>query len=162
MSKITIQVDGKDVGLRFDYPAIKWFIKAGVAVAELTGEKDTYWVLDAKGDPTGDMTAEGLAKLIECGYRNDCLIKEVKPSIPYESFIDFVGTADKSVLVDIMNCYADSSVLKKPIAEEEKKRLPMNPSISTPSSPSATESLAGDPGNLSEQPSETSSLPLTG
>jgi hypothetical protein len=114
---IQITIDGNSVGLKFGYPAIKWFTEASLKQA------DIYFV-QAEG---GGFTVEGLAKLIECSYKNNCFIKETDPLIPYERFFNFVEQSmeteeGRAQLVKITEVYAESSVMKRLIDEQKKSQ----------------------------------------
>src|SRR6188472_4661141 len=113
---ISIQVSGKPVGLKFAYPAVKWFLEAA------TTRADVFFV---EGDAGSMVTDYGMAKLIHCAYRNNCLIKETEPVLAFEDFINFVEEetekTDSTVLADIYTCYAESSISKKIVADTEKK-----------------------------------------
>lgn len=113
----TIQINGRQVGLKFAFPAIKWFTE------ENAKRPDIYFV---KGDSEG-FTVEGLAKLIECSYKNHCLIKETEPSIPYEIFFDYVENNQETEegqkeLTRITEVYAQSSVMKRVIENQKKSQ----------------------------------------
>lgn len=110
----TIQINGQTVGLKFAYPAIKWFTEESI-------KSDLFFV---PGE-TGGFTVEGLAKLIECSYKNNCLIKETEPVLKYEDFYNYVeGSQDtddgQKELTRVTEVYAESSVMKK-IMDIQKK-----------------------------------------
>ena len=117
----TIDLNGTPVGLKFAYPAIKLFTEACVK------NTDIYFI--GEGD-AGGFTVEGLAKLIECSYRNNCILKEVEPALKFEDFYNYVEQAQETPegleeLKKVSEVYADSTVMKKLIAsnkELEKKR----------------------------------------
>lgn len=128
-----IEINGQQVGLKFAYPAIKWFMEAAAG-------SDLYFI---EGD-SGGFTVEGLAKLIQCSYKNNCLLKEVEPVLTYEDFFNWVeqgqetetGQAD---LIRVTDVYAQSTVMKK-LIDSQKKSQVINPSTSTISNQSVTES----------------------
>lgn len=143
MSYTKITIEGHEVGLRFAYPSIRWFAEANQT------NKDAYFM---PGE-TGDFSVEGLAKLVQCSYWNNCLIKEVDRVIPYETFYNWVEDLHNTdegqkELQRIMLVYAESSVMKK-VMEEQKKNLNQTDLLTlTESNPSVTESLESGPGNL--------------
>lgn len=117
---IQIQINGQAVGLKFAYNTVKWFLEACIK----DKEDNTYF---APGD-TGGFTIDGLAKLIECAYRQNCKIKEVEPVLKFEDFYNFVEDAQYSedgqtVLLKVMEAYTESSVSKKVVELSEKKNL---------------------------------------
>lgn len=116
----TIQINGQTVGLKFAYPAIKWFTEATM--------KDPDGIFFTPGGES-TFTVEGLAKLIQCSYRNHCLIKEVEPTLSYEDFFDFVEENQDTEegqreLMRITEVYAAASVMKRLI--EAQKKNPAN------------------------------------
>lgn len=113
---IKILVAGQEVGLKFGYPAIRWFSEE----SELN--KSAFFM---PGE-SFDFSVEGFAKLMQCGYRNHCLIKEVDPELKYQDFVEWVEveneTEDKQAMKDVLKAYTDSSVMKKAIEAVEKKK----------------------------------------
>lgn len=112
----SIQIDGQTVGLKFAYPAIKWFTEAttGSDIFFTPGQDSTF-------------TIEGLAKLIQCSYKNYCLIKEVEPTLTYEAFYNYVEANQdteegQKELLRITEVYATASVIKK-LIDAQKKSL---------------------------------------
>lgn len=111
-----IEINGQKVGLKFAYPAIKWFTEESL-------KTDIYFV---EGD-NGGFTVEGLAKLIQCSYRNNCLLKEVEPVLTFEDFFNWVEQAQETEdgqaeLIRVTNVYAESSVMKKVINGQKKSQ----------------------------------------
>ena len=118
-----IKIDGVAVGLKFAYPAIKWFTEASLTPAG----KELYFTQTEKPEESS-FTVEGLAKLIECSYKNNCLIKEVEPSIPYEKFYDYVEAAqqpgeEQTEVLKTLEVYAGSTVMKKVIEYQKKSQI---------------------------------------
>lgn len=113
---VSLNVDGTIVGLKFARPAILMFAKS----MEKNGE---FYYTSADGQPV--ITTEGCAKFIECGYKNNCLIKEVEPLFKYEFFYNWCEQAvnDKEKMdqiAKVLECYAETLYAKK-IEEEGKK-----------------------------------------
>lgn len=107
---IQIQVGGKPVGLKFAFPAIEWFTKAAKE------NIDVYFI-------GNDFSNEGFAELVFCSYKNNCLIKKISPELTYEHFYNWVEESreteeGKIKIVEVMQCYTDSSILK-----DQKKNL---------------------------------------
>lgn len=119
--KINITIDGNIVPLRFAYPAIRMFLEA------MQNKSQFYYAEGIDGKPT--MTVEGIAKFIECGYKNECLIKEIEPVFKYEFFYDFVSNmaADECIanqIADVFRCYGDTDIRKavdESVGVDEKK-----------------------------------------
>lgn len=109
---------GEVVGLKFAYPAIRMFAEA------MAGKGQFYYT---EGD-SPQMTIEGIAKFIECGYKNNCLVKEVEPLFKYENFFDWVESSIQYPEVAeqinrVLECYAATEYAKKleTVSLEEKK-----------------------------------------
>lgn len=143
--KTTIKIEGQDVPLRFAYPCIKWF-------AEACAESEFMFT---PGEDA-NFTTDGFGKLLHCAYKNAMLVKEEEAVLTYEHFFDWVSEQQdteegQKIMAEVLKVYADSSVMKKLVNATEEKKSPVIPmsqtSTSTSSSPSATESLDGDPGN---------------
>lgn len=118
----TIQINGQTVGLKFAYPAIKWFteqcLKPGVA--------EMFFVQSEKPEE-GGFTIEGLSKIIECSYKNNCLIKEVEPTLKFEDFYNYVEISQETPeglaeLTRVTQVYAESSVMKRLIETQKKSQ----------------------------------------
>lgn len=112
-----IKINGQTVGLRFAYPSIKWFTEESLKKA------DIYFT---EGDG-GGFTVEGLAKLIQCSYRNQCLVKEVEPELKFEHFYEWVSDLQETEegqkeLLRVTEVYADSSVMKRMVEAQKKSQ----------------------------------------
>jgi hypothetical protein len=118
-------------GLKFALPAIKMWCEA------MIGKADFYQTVDSSDpeNPKISVSIEGLAKFIQCGYINNCEIKEVEPLFKYENFFNWVEKSinDEAVtaqILEVMKCYQESiyfAELNKPNgaakSEDEKKKL---------------------------------------
>lgn len=118
--KITILIEGKPVGLKFAFPCVRWFSE------ESQKQPDIYFIETDRGP---SMTDYGLAKLMQCAYRNQCLLSEVNPDIKFEKFVEFVESKNNQEgaeeLGRIMTVYAESSVSKRVVESSEKKSPPL-------------------------------------
>jgi hypothetical protein len=121
---INITMNGNSVGLKFAYPAIRMF-------AEALEKKPDLFLMDveSEGVKKAQFTIEGLAKFIQCGYVNNCLIKEVEPGLTYQDFFNYAEESqeDEKRLEEIgkvFECWGETTYAKK-LAEpdEEKKTL---------------------------------------
>jgi hypothetical protein len=120
--KISINTGTDIISLRFAYPAVRWFLEA------MQDKGDFFYTEDQAGKVSA-MTVEGIAKLIHCGYKNDCLVKEIPELFSYEYFFDWCEKAqeDESVkkqIEDVLTCYAGTSYAKKvkEMADEVEKK----------------------------------------
>lgn len=103
-----IKIGEQDIRLRFGYPCFKqWTIACA--------DNEEFLYLDG---------VEGSAKLIQCAYNNECLVKEVKPELKYEYFYNWVeqnvndGTGQ--VVSDVLNAWTESIATKKSLEKIEK------------------------------------------
>lgn len=114
---ISFEMNGQKVGLKFGLPANRDFVT-------MLNEHPEY--LNPDGSPNGT----AVAYLLYYGYKNNCLVKQEKATIPFESFHDFVDDAQMEegeklkTLVEISECYAQSRYTKFIVekAEEEVKK----------------------------------------
>lgn len=115
---IQIELAGCPVGLKFAYPAIKWFMEATAK------NRDVYFVETDKGET---MTDYGMAKLAHSAYRNNCLLKDTDPVLTFEQFTEWVTEqieASGEILAQVLTTYAESAISKKVVTyAEEKKSL---------------------------------------
>lgn len=128
---IQINLNGDMIGLKFALPGIRMWGEA------MIGKADFYTVSDNSdpANPKIEVTIEGLAKFIECGYINNCMIKETEPLFKYEHFYEWVekSITDPEVakqIEEVMRCYQDSIYFVEATkangevkGEEEKKSL---------------------------------------
>lgn len=126
-AKITIQ--GKEVGLKFNYSSLKPFLVALYENQELYREGDTF-------------TQLGWAKLFHCGYTLNCAIKEVKPSLAVSDFYDWLEglRSDEQVKQDFTKAVEvwflsqdTQDVVKKinGLYGEKKSEVEQSPSVPT-------------------------------
>jgi hypothetical protein len=115
-----INVNGEPVGIKFGFPAIKEFAIATEKKREVFYDGDSLSFL-------------GIAKLIQCGYNNNCEIKEVEPVLTLEDFNNWTEEAmnseeRKGELAVVLNAFAESQYVKLltdlPKEEEAKKKTP--------------------------------------
>ena len=118
----TITLNGQQVGIKFAYPAIKWFTEESIK------KNDLFFVQGENGEDSSGFTVEGFAKLIQCSYKNNCLLKEVEPVFTYEDFYNYVEASQDTEqgqieLTRIAESYAESSVMKKIIEGQKKSQV---------------------------------------
>lgn len=111
MSFTTISIEGRETGLRFDYPCIRWFTLASY-------DNPRYFT------GKGELTDIGVAKLLQFAYENDCEVKEIKPELKYETFYQWVqervslyGDPNKE-LSEVIQVFIKS----KPVLEQKEKQ----------------------------------------
>ena len=104
---IKVEIDGNVIGLKFAYPAIRMFLD------EMAAKSKFYYSQSDGGDPM--MTVEGIAKFIQCGYKNDCMIKEVDEVFNYEFFYNWVEQMNNDASIaeavkKIYECYGNTEI----------------------------------------------------
>lgn len=105
---ISITINEQAVGLRFGMPAIK-------RIAEKVRFKE--------GE---EYTEADFAQFMYAGYLNNCLVKEMEPTLSYEDFYNFAEEAiytkkDVESISKVIVCFNESRVMKAAIGESEKK-----------------------------------------
>lgn len=122
---IQIKIKEETVGLKFAFPSVKWFAEAMLKAEQENLEAYFLKGFDEKGEETSTLTDYGFAKLMQCAYRNNCLLKEEKPGLKFEDFVEWVNDhnteAGSAEMSEVLKVYAESSVNKKIIESEEKK-----------------------------------------
>lgn len=104
----TININGEPVGIKFGYLAIKEFSLAAEK------KRDVYY--DTVNDEQ-QLSFLGIAKLIHCGYKNNCEIKETEPKYFLEQFNDWVEMSindeeRKKQLAEVLTVFAESQYVK--------------------------------------------------
>jgi hypothetical protein len=115
MNYTTIDINGQKLGLKFGMASFRYLqgkFVDGIAF---------------QGDSLNEI---GIAHILYSGYFNNCLIKDVVPTILFEDFVDFIelNLNNEEVLAnikDIMSIWAASDFVKQTQvgkAEEPKKK----------------------------------------
>lgn len=123
MSYTKIQIDGKEVGLKFGYDAVKEFF------IDCENNKEEYF------DSSDSLTVFGVAALVYWAYRNNQLVKQEDVVITMETFEDWVvekAATDEGMkeLGNIGKLYEESRYVKlfvrqanKAVEEIKKKTI---------------------------------------
>jgi hypothetical protein len=129
----TIQINGATVGLKFGYLAIKAF--------SLAAEKKRAVYYDrVKGEDgveADQLSFLGIAKLIQCGYKNNCELKEVEPTLTLDDFNTWVEESAGNIerakeITEALTVFAQSQYVKALVempqpngteTEEAKKKI---------------------------------------
>jgi hypothetical protein len=115
----TINIDGKAIGIKFGWGAIKDFAEADQK------RHDVYYAkVSVEGKDVESLTYLGIAKLLQCGYLNNCAIKEVDPVLTLEDLNDWVeSTIDNAQAADeltkVLNVFSESKIVKVGQREDE-------------------------------------------
>src|SRR5581483_6907494 len=104
----TITINGQIIGLRFGMPAVK---RISEKVKFKEGE---------------EYTEADFSQFLYAGYLNNCLVKEMEPTLCYEDFYNFAEEAfytkkDVEGISKVITCFNESRIMKAAIGEGEKK-----------------------------------------
>jgi hypothetical protein len=127
---ININLNGRNVGLKFGYQSVKWFT--------LDSERfqDEYFEKDEQGKPTS-MTTLGFADLLHCAYRNNQLLKKEQENISLDEFYNWVFEQSQTdegngVLLEIDRVCNESKEVQifrkkvEQVTEDLKKKIQLN------------------------------------
>jgi hypothetical protein len=115
MNYTTIEIEGQKLGLKFGMASFRYL--QGKFVNGIAFEGD-------------NLNEIGIAHILYSGYYNNCIIKDVVPSLTFESFVDFIelNLNNEEILEkikDIMSIWTSSDFVKQTQvvkAEEPKKK----------------------------------------
>lgn len=121
MNYAEIDINGQKVGLKFGFDQAKWF---AIAIAE---NVESYF----DGD---NMTVLGLSKLLHTAYKNNCAVKEVKPTLTLEDFNDFLEENNNNEDVQtqmgvIVGIWQESRGTKMWLEQVKKKTQEINETL---------------------------------
>lgn len=104
---IQININGQPVGVKFNYKAVGDFFIAAI------DKRDSYYIGEDK------FTYLGIAKLLKCGYDENCVIKEQEPAYSLEFFFNWVEGAylsnsekDKAEITKALDAFNQSQYVK--------------------------------------------------
>lgn len=103
MNYIEINIGDKKIGLKF-----------GMASYRYLSEK----FKDGISFHNDQITEIGIATIIYCAYKNNCIVKELPMDITFEDMVDFVeaNTTNDDFMAqmkDVIKMWADSDFIKK-------------------------------------------------
>jgi len=116
MNYIEINIGDKKIGLKF-----------GMASYRYLSEK----FKDGISFHNDQITEIGIATIIYCAYKNNCIVKELPMDITFENLVDFVeaNTSNESFMSEmreVMKVWAESDFIKKTqvdnVEEDEPKK----------------------------------------
>jgi hypothetical protein len=110
---INININGQTVGIKFGYLAIKEFSLAAEKKKAVYYDKSK----NEKGEDVEQLSFLGIAKLIHAGYKNNCELKEVDPTLTLEDFNEWVEGAisneeTQKQLTETLTVFAQSQYVK--------------------------------------------------
>jgi hypothetical protein len=114
MNYITITINDQKIGLKF-----------GMASFRYLQDK----LVEGKSFQGGDLNEIGLAHIIYSGYFNNCLVKDVEPSLKFEEFVDWIegNLLNEDVMAQIksvIDVWTNNQYIQQAnnLAEEPKKK----------------------------------------
>lgn len=114
MNYTQIEINGTKIGLKYGMASFRYLQGKFIEGVSFEGN---------------DLNEIGIAHIIYSGYYNNCLIKEIIPSIPFEDFVDFIETNLHNDIVlqeikGIIKIWAESDFIKSTQVEktETKKK----------------------------------------
>lgn len=120
---VELEMEGQKIGLKFGMDCLK----------HVQEKSRTMLLVDAKGA----VNDAGLAYILYYGYKNWCLVKELTPSLTYESFFNFAEAAyyDKErneECVKLITAFAESKIVKSEVSKktEEPEKVKKKKQIS--------------------------------
>lgn len=114
MNYCTLTINGQKVGLKFGMASFRY----------LSDGK----LVEGKSFNKNELNEVGIAHILYSGYYNNCLVKDVEPSLTFEDFVDYIEQmlVNKSPLDEVTNAikvWADNDFIKQTqVVEEPKKK----------------------------------------
>jgi hypothetical protein len=113
MNYCTITINDQKVGLKFGMASFRY----------LSDGK----LVEGKSFVNNELNEVGIAHILYSGYFNNCLVKDVEPSLTFEDFVDFIERTlmNKESIEPITNAikvWADNDLIKQTQVENEPKK----------------------------------------
>jgi hypothetical protein len=113
MNYCTITINGQKVGLKFGMASFRY----------LSDGK----LVEGKSFVNNELNEVGIAHILYSGYFNNCLVKDVEPSLTFEDFVDFIERTlmNKESIEPITNAikvWADNDLIKQTQVDNEPKK----------------------------------------
>lgn len=113
MNYCTLTINGQKVGLKFGMASFRY----------LSDGK----LVEGKSFNKNELNEVGIAHILYSGYYNNCLVKDVEPSLTFEDFVDYIEATlvNKGGLEEITNAvkvWADNDFIKQTQTETEPKK----------------------------------------
>jgi hypothetical protein len=113
MNYCTITINDQKVGLKFGMASFRY----------LSDGK----LVEGKSFVNNELNEVGIAHILYSGYFNNCLVKDVEPSLTFEDFVDFIERTlmNKESIEPITNAikvWADNDLIKQTQVDNEPKK----------------------------------------
>ena len=113
MNYCTLTINGQKVGLKFGMASFR-YLSDGKFVEGKSFVKD-------------ELTEIGVAHILYSGYFNNCLVKDVEPSLTFADFVDYIegiliSKGDLSEMNNAISVWSSNELIKQTQSTETKKR----------------------------------------
>ena len=113
MNYCTITIKDQTIGLKFGMASFRYLSEGKFQ--------------EGKSFVGEGLTEIGVAHILYSGYYNNCIVKDVEPSLTFSDFVDYVegllvADADMSELNNAIKVWADNDLIKKSSTSEPKKK----------------------------------------
>lgn len=115
MNYTTIEIEGKKIGLKFGMASFRYLQNKFVDGISFNGD---------------NLNEIGIANILYSGYYNNCIIKDIVPSLNFEYFVDFIeNNLQNQSKIDeirkIIELWSQNDFIKnsqETVVEEAKKK----------------------------------------
>lgn len=113
MNYTQIEINNTKIGLKFGMASFRYLQGKFIEGVSFDGN---------------DLNEIGIAHILYSGYYNNCLIKEIIPTIPFEDFVDFIESNLKNEIVlqqikDTIKIWSENDFIKSTqVNKEEAKK----------------------------------------
>lgn len=113
MNYCTLTINGQKVGLKFGMASFR-YLSDGKFVEGKSFVKD-------------ELTEIGVAHILYSGYFNNCLVKDVEPSLTFADFVDYIegiliSKGDLSEMNNAISVWSSNELIKQTQSTETKKK----------------------------------------
>ena len=113
MNYCTLTINGQKVGLKFGMASFR-YLSDGKFVEGKSFVKD-------------ELTEIGVAHILYSGYFNNCLVKDVEPSLTFADFVDYIESlliskGDLSEMNNAISIWSSNELIKQTQSTETKKK----------------------------------------
>jgi hypothetical protein len=113
MNYCTITINDQKVGLKFGMASFRY----------LSDGK----LVEGKSFVKNELNEVGIAHIIYSGYFNNCLVKDVEPSLTFEDFVEhieqvLVSKGDLQEITNAIKIWADNDFIKATQVKDEPKK----------------------------------------
>ena len=113
MNYCTLTINDQKVGLKFGMASFRYL-------------SDGKFV-EGKSFVNDELTEIGVAHILYSGYFNNCLVKDVEPSLTFADFVDYIegllmSKGDLSEMNNAISVWSSNELIKQTQSTETKKK----------------------------------------